>query len=77
MLCFYIFLSNSNYFHTCRWDPKQKDPLQIRVELGVIPIKGHFTLSTAPKLEPQPHMQFSVISRTPFGRVGALPLCRI
>ena len=40
--------------------------LQVRVDLGVIGLKGYSTLLKSPKLEPDYQMQFSIIPRTDF-----------
>ena len=42
--------------------PKQVLPLLIRVDLGVMAIKGYSTLPRSQELEPYYQMQFSVIS---------------
>ena len=46
-------------------EPKQILPLQVRVNLGFMPMKGYYTLLRPPELEPHYQMQFSVILRTP------------
>ena len=43
--------------------PKQVLQLQVRVDLGVMAMKGYSTFPRSPKLEPHHQMQFSVISR--------------
>ena len=42
-------------------------PLWVRVDLGVIAIKGNSIISKAPGLEPHNQIQFSVISGHSFG----------
>ena len=44
---------------------KQELPLQVRVDLGVMVMKGYSTLSRSLKLEPNLWMQFTVIPSTP------------
>ena len=51
--------------------------LQVRVDLGVITIKGYSTLTRAPKVDLNHQMQFNVTSRTPsvlWGRRSHIPL---
>ena len=45
---------------------KQALPVQVRVELEVIAMKGYSTLNKSPELEPRHQNQSSVIPRTTF-----------
>ena len=45
--------------------PKQVLPLRVRVDLGVMAIKGYATHPRSPQLEPHYQMQFRIIPRTP------------
>ena len=58
--------------------PGQELTLWIRMDLGVMAMKGYSTLPKLPELKPYHQMQFSVISRTPlfFGGGEILSLCR-
>ena len=46
--------------------PEQILPLWFRLDLGVMAMKGYFTLPRAPELESHHHIQFSVIPRISF-----------
>ena len=50
-------------------------PIWVRVEPGVIVIKGYAKFSKAPGHEPRHRMQFIVTTRTLVGRWSVLPLC--
>ena len=52
------------------WDP---NPLWIKVDLGVMALKGYLTFPKAPGQEPHHQIQFSVISKTLINM--PLPLC--
>ena len=47
--------------------PYQILPLLIKVKLGVMATKKYSTLPRSPELTPHHHIQFSVISRKPYG----------
>ena len=49
-------------------EPKQVLPFWVRVDLGIMTMKGFFTLSRSPEQEPFHQMQFSGIPRTPHSR---------
>ena len=55
--------------------PDQLLPIRVRVDLGIILMKGYSKLFGYPEVEPHHQMLFSVISRTSIGREG-LTLCR-
>ena len=47
-------------------EPKQVQPIQVEVDLGVMGMKEYATFSKAPGLEPHHQLQLSVIPRTSF-----------
>ena len=75
----HIFGHNSNvkhFFLTHRYGPYQVLPHPVRVELGVMAMKGYFTFLKAPALR-EPNIRLSnVIFRTLIGGGGFLPFCR-
>ena len=68
-----IFQSNTNNFQTDLFNTQieQIQPLQVRVDLGVMVIKGYSTQLRALKLEPHYQMEFSAIPRAPLIGVRA------
>ena len=52
------------FYLTDRWDPNRYKNMRVRVDLGVMVIKGYSTFSKAPGLEFYHQMQFSLILRT-------------